>query len=291
MSSENTSLITPEEFGSIFHNEDYARIYYCTTKAFQDLLSLEQFIELAASFNQGVNHYQIEFSTNLPGMCQYVWIDDQQERAISVIFGENQEIQSLLLKPYVIYPESDKRYTQNTYTMPVKGEWFVFWGGANELINYHYAYESQRYAYDLVQIHNGLSYKNTPISNEHYYAYNQEIIAPADGTIVKVTDGLKDNVPGEMDANNPAGNYVIIEHENNEYSLLAHFKQSSIQVKEGDIVKEGQCIGLCGNSGNSSEPHLHFQVMDSAEFISAKSIRIRFADGIEPIQGDLVSNV
>lgn len=91
-----------------------------------------------------------------------------------------------------------------------------------------------------------------------------------------------------MNAEYPAGNYVIIEHENKEYSMLAHLKKNSIQVKVGELVKEGQHIGRCGNSGNSSEPHLHFQIMNSIDFESARSIRIRFKDDNKPIQGDTI---
>jgi Peptidase family M23 len=285
------SSINPVEFGRIFQSEDFDTIYHCTSRDFQQLISLEAFIELATSFNIGVKHYQIEFKTSLQNLNRYIWLDDQKEKAISVSFDKHQQIQNLYVKPFITYPESDKRFTQNTYSMPITGEWFVFWGGANELINYHYVYENQRYAYDLIKIQEGLSYQNTQIQNKNFYAFNEEIVAPADGKVVKILDGIKDNIPGEMDTKNPAGNYVIIEHTKKEYSLLAHFKKNSIQVKIGEFIKEGQYIGKCGNSGNSSEPHLHFQVMDSSNLESGKSLRIRFKDGIEPIQGDTILNV
>ncbi|MGF9858273.1 M23 family metallopeptidase [Priestia endophytica] len=285
------SAITPEELGRIFQSEDFEKLYRCVSKNFQQLISLEQFIELAVSFNIGVTYYQIEFKTSLQNLNHYIWLDDRKEKAIAVSFDKRQQIQSLYLKPFITYPESDNRFTQNTYSMPIKEEWFVFWGGTNELINYHYAYESQRYAYDLVKIQDGSSYQNTQIQNEHFYAFDEGIVAPADGKVIKIMNGIKDNIPGEMDAENSVGNYVIIEHTSKEYSLLAHLKKNSIQVKIGELVKEGQYIGKCGNSGNSSEPHLHFQVMDSLDLESGKSLRIRFKDGIEPIQGDTVSNV
>ncbi|MFF5994904.1 M23 family metallopeptidase [Lysinibacillus sp. KU-BSD001] len=280
--------IDPEQFGTHFYQGDYEMIYDQAITPFRELVSLEQFVELAASFNQGVASYQLAYRISIESLIHYVWLDDQKVKAIDVFFDEQWIIHSLSVKPYVTYPSSDKLYTQNSYCMPVKGEWFVVWGGTNEFINYHYAYENQRYAYDLVQVQNGVSYKDTPLRNENFYAFNQPIFAPADGKVVKVLDGLKDNVPGEMDSSNPAGNYVIIEHKHQEYSLLAHLKQSSIVVNEGDMVKEGQCIGRCGNSGNSSETHLHFHIMDCADFTKAKSIRIRFKDGKEPIQGDVV---
>lgn len=281
--------IQPTDFGTLFHQGEYERIYKQTTKEFQNLISFEQFIELAASFNVGVSYYQLEFSVTIENTVQYLWLDDRREKAIHVSFNHNSTIQNLYVKPYTTYPDCDKLYTKNTYIMPIKGEWFVFWGGTNEFINYHYVYENQRYAYDLIQVKDNTSYKETRLRNENFYAFNQEILSPATGKVVKVIDGLKDNTPGEMDADNPAGNFVIIEHEYKEYSMLAHLKKDSIKVREGDNVTEGQCIGRCGNSGNSSEPHLHFQVMDSSDLYKGTSIRIRFKNGLEPIQGDVVS--
>ncbi len=287
----NVDSIKPEAFGRIFHSGDFKRLYRSASKEFQQQISAEQFIELAASFNEGVNSYQLAYQIPLESFINYIWLDDRKEKAIAVSFNEQQQIQSMYLKPYITYPESDSRFTNNTYNMPVKGKWVVFWGGTNELINYHYAYESQRYAYDLIKLKDGSSFKNNPFRNENYYAFNEAITAPAEGKVIEVVDGIKDNIPGEMDAEKPAGNYVILEHPGKEYSLLAHLKKNSIKVKIGDSVKADQTIGKCGNSGNSSEPHLHFQVMDSSDFTSGKSIRIRFEDGYEPIQGDIISNI
>ena len=281
--------ITPKNFGQCFVERSFEAIYEKCSKDFKALVTIEQFIEIAYSFNQGVESYQLSTTTSLGSLTQYVWLDNCKERAICVAFDTTNVIQSLLLKPYIVFPESDQRYTKNKYIMPVKEEWFIFWGGTNEFINYHYAYTSQRYAYDLVIMKDGQSYKDTTIRNENYYAFNKEVVAPADGRVVKVIDNVADNIPGEMNESQPEGNYVIIEHQNNEYSMLAHFKQHSIQVKVGDSVKQGQVVGLCGNSGNSSEAHIHFQVMNSEDYVNGQSIRIRFEDGTEPIQGDTVS--
>ena len=282
--------IAPEEFGVIFQNEDFKTIYRCTTDDFQHLIPFDQFQELAASFNKGVKHYQLEWKTSVQHASHYIWLDNRKEKAISVSFDQQQQIQSLSIKPFITYPKTDKHLTKLAYSMPIKGDWFVFWGGANELINYHYPYESQRYAYDLVKMHEGFTYSGTQNRCEDFYAFDEEITAPADGRVIYVLDGINDNMPGEMDAQQPAGNYAVIQHAKNEYSLLAHLKKNSIQVKAGARVKEGQPVGRCGNSGNSSEPHLHFQVMDSPDIEKARSVRIRFKDGPEPIQGDTVSN-
>lgn len=73
----------------------------------------------------------------------------------------------------------------------------------------------------------------------------------------------------------PAGNVIIIEHTNHEYSMVAHLKKNSCLVQQGDTVKQGDVIALCGNSGNSSEAHIHFQVMDAPDFLNCQSLRIR----------------
>ncbi|MDP5274761.1 M23 family metallopeptidase [Chengkuizengella axinellae] len=124
-----------------------------------------------------------------------------------------------------------------------------FWGGTNQFLNYHYVYENQRYAYDLIIKKDAQSYKGFKNKNENYYAFNKEILAPADGRVVKILDGIKDNVPGEMNENQPEGNCVIIEHKNSEFSMLAHLKQNSILVKVGEIVNKGQVDTIAPKGG------------------------------------------
>jgi len=288
MNANFEKSITPEHFGTAFKQGKTEQIYKQCIKAFQEIVTLEQFHELVLAFNQHVDSYQLVETTSLGEHMQYVWIDNRKEKAICVVFDHANDIHRLLIKPYVKFPRSDSQFSQNTYTMPISDEWFVFWGGTNEFINYHYVYESQRYAYDLVIMHDGKSYKDNTMRNENYYAYGKDVIAPADGTVVKVVNHLGDNVPGEMEESQPAGNYIVLQHANKEYSLLAHFKQDSILVKEGDVLNQGDFIGFCGNSGNSSEPHIHFQVMDSPDYMNCKSIQIRFNNGMEPIQGNFV---
>ena len=77
-----------------------------------------------------------------------------------------------------------------------------------------------------------------------------------------VINGVRDNVPGSMNPYSAVGNAVLIQHRDNEVSVLAHFKLDSIKVKVGDKVTKGQVLGFCGNSGNSSEPHLHYHLQN-----------------------------
>src|SRR5262249_32674307 len=90
-----------------------------------------------------------------------------------------------------------------------------------------------------------------------------EVLAPAGGTVVTVIDGVPDNRPGTVNPDSGAGNSVTIYHAPNQFSSFFHLQPHSITVKVGDVVTAGQAIGRCGNSGNSSNPHLPFHLMNS----------------------------
>ena len=282
------SVQNPFSFGTYFINNEFKKIYHAATADFHTLISVEDFVEVGKEYNKGVTQYEIAHQFQYEGITQFVWLDDQKKKAIVVGFDAENVIQSLYLKPYITYPESDLKFTKNKYRMPIDQEWYVFWGGANEFVNYHYPYEQQRYAYDLIILKDGKSYMDSPTVNAHYFAFNADIVAPFTGEVIAVVSDIEDNIPGEMDEENAAGNYIVIAHPNEEYSMIAYFKKDTIVVRPGETVKEGQLLGQCGNSGNSSEAHIHFQVMDKADMNEAKSIRIQFQDNNEPIQGDTV---
>ncbi|MEN8228437.1 MAG: urea transporter [Bacteroidota bacterium] len=96
-----------------------------------------------------------------------------------------------------------------------------------------------------------------------YYCYDKMVLAPADGTVEFVLDRIPDNIIGEVNLKDNWGNTVIIKHDDNLYTSLSHLKEGSIKVKEGDLIKEGDEIGRCGNSGRSPYPHLHFQAQET----------------------------
>jgi murein DD-endopeptidase MepM/ murein hydrolase activator NlpD len=149
--------------------------------------------------------------------------------------------------------------------LPFQGEAYVFWGGDNEKVNYHVATLGQRRAADIiVQGADNLSHKGDGRRNEDYFIYGKQILATAPGTVVTAIDGVPDNEPGSMNPLCAVGNCLIINQGNNEYAVYAHLKPGSLRVKRGDKVQMGQVLGLCGNSGNSSEPHLHFHLQDKA---------------------------
>jgi len=105
-----------------------------------------------------------------------------------------------------------------------------------------------------------------------YYVKPQEKKA----VIVTVVDGVKDNIPGKLNPIYLPGNTVIIKTDNNEFLFFAHFIKNSIAVSEGQIVKQGDLLGLCGNSGNSSEPHLHFHIQNVEDMNEATGAKAYF---------------
>ena len=197
---------------------------------------------------------------------------DKAVLGMTITLNPKNEIAGLLFKPYT----ETKEIVRNTTKMklPFKGEWSVTWGGDTKEQNYHVESVAQKNAFDfLIYDEKGSTHKGTGESNEDYYAFGKELYAPCDGEVVLVVDGVKDNVPGVLNPVYIPGNTVIIKTSTGEYAFFAHFKQHSIVVKQGQKVSTGALLGLCGNSGNSSEAHLHFHlqnVEDMTKAIGAK---------------------
>jgi murein DD-endopeptidase MepM/ murein hydrolase activator NlpD len=161
--------------------------------------------------------------------------------------------------------------------LPFDDEWSTFWGGDKEDENYHVTNRAQKNAFDfLVRDAAGRSFRSTGKINEDYFAFGKKLYAPCDGEVIMVIDGIVDNVPGKMNPSQLTGNTVVMRTARNEYVLLAHLKMNSTVVHKGQWIKKGNYIGLCGNSGNSSEPHLHLHMMDGPELGSATGIKCYF---------------
>jgi len=170
-------------------------------------------------------------------------------------------------------------------------------GGRTLAQNHHAGLRNQRFAVDLVVMKEGKSHSGDGAKLEEYYCWGQQLLAPAAGTVVEAVDSLPDNPVGTTDREHPAGNHVILDHGNGEYSLLAHMQHGSITVRTGDRVVAGQPLGLAGNSGNTSEPHLHYQLQDGPTFPDAECMPAAFLDYLaddtpiargEPIKGQRI---
>jgi murein DD-endopeptidase MepM/ murein hydrolase activator NlpD len=148
---------------------------------------------------------------------------------------------------------------------------------------------SEHFAWDLVPLHNdGLrllkGFLSETLGAQDFAGFGQPVLAPADGVIVKAVDGMPDltranEVPTNLDyyredLHRAAGNYVIIDHGNGVWSLLAHFKNGSVEIIEGQKVRTLDKLGELGNSGFSSGPHIHFQFMNGPDFLTASPLPI-----------------
>jgi hypothetical protein len=197
--------------------------------------------------------------------------------ALVISLDNNFLINGLRVNPYV--DESVPFLKRNTTKMalPFKDEWTVVWGGDTESQNYHVTNKAQKNAFDLlITDEKGSSHKTNGKTNEDYYAFGKEVLAPCDGEIVMAIDSVKDNIPGVMNAAQVLGNSVVIKTANNEFLFFAHFKQHSVKVKVGQQVKQGQLLGLCGNSGHSSEAHIHFHIQHVKDLNSGMGVKCFF---------------
>lgn len=172
--------------------------------------------------------------------------------------------------------------TDLVLSLPFEGYWTIVNGGVTKSTSHSWGIIAQRYAYDFyITDSDGKSHQGDGKRLEDYYAFGKVVLAPADGIVVEVRDGIPDaSHPGtgwiDWRTRDFRGNYIIIQHGERAYSFIAHLKQGSFKVKRGDVVHRGQVIGACGNSGHSTEPHIHFQLQDHPNFYLAIGLPARF---------------
>jgi hypothetical protein len=127
-----------------------------------------------------------------------------------------------------------------------------------------------------------------------FRGFGEPILAPIDGTVVVAQDGMPDHEARRSQialagyalsqakrvrqgAAAVAGNHVVLERRpGGPYVLLAHLRRSSVRVRPGDVLRSGDQVGECGNSGNSTEPHVHLQVTDSTHWPTARGLPLAF---------------
>jgi murein DD-endopeptidase MepM/ murein hydrolase activator NlpD len=135
----------------------------------------------------------------------------------------------------------------------------------------------EEFAIDWVQLRDGKLFDGDGGRNEQWYGFGADVVAVADGSVSAAFDGM-----GEQAPNTPvtglrgpwdySGNHVSLQISPDVWAVYAHLQPGSIPVKTGDEVKKGQVIGKLGNSGNSSGPHLHFQLSDGPEITTSNSL-------------------
>ena len=237
------------------------------------------------TFREGAHVYRVYF--------------DKSVADLTITLSPQSKINGLLIsKPKPLEMPFLERNT-TFISLPFNGEWFVYWGGVTEEQNYHITEETQQYAYDILKVKDGASYEGDPLQNESYFAFGEDIIAPCDGRVSKVIDGVPDNIPGETNEQELTGNTIVLRTDRDEYILLAHLMNNSIVVEEGQDLSKGDIMAKCGNSGNSTEAHLHLSLQNALEMEDSIGAKLYF-DRIEvngeirmdyiPVKEDFISN-
>lgn len=167
---------------------------------------------------------------------------------------------------------------------PLEGDKWIAIGGIGTNMGHRRAmlplnnelYLSQRFANDWMQLDD----ENRSVHGDvkkvgNYTCYGKRALAVADATVVEAIDKLPDQVigkPSRLHITEIGGNYVILDLGNKLYAFYAHLKPGSVKVRAGDKVKRGQEVGLVGNVGNSTAPHLHFHICDRPSPMAANGI-------------------
>lgn len=142
---------------------------------------------------------------------------------------------------------------------------------------------AERFAIDYVQLApDGRLVTGDSSKPESFAYFGADIHAVGDGRVISVLDGLPEQVPGRdptgLPLNQYAGNHVVQDLGDGNYAMYAHIKTGTVAVKPGDRLTAGQVIGNVGNTGNSTAPHLHFQVMSSPDPLGSNGLPFVFDD-------------
>jgi len=290
-----------DQFVKNYNAGDYEAIFASFSEAMQEALPMPRAKLFFAGVKTQYGNVVERTLISSAGAPLYKTRCERGTFALTLNVGATGKIIGLYIKPYTEVDLPKMERTKTSLILPFHEEWTLFWGGDTPEQNYHVsAHPSQKHAMDFViRDERGRSYRTSGQNNEDFYAFGKELIAPCDGEIILVVEGVKDNKPGVMNPFFPTGNTVVLKTDNLEYMVFAHFKQRSIKIEQGQRVKQGDLLGLCGNSGNSSEPHLHFHVQNGEDMNPATGVKCFFAEifvngekqsGYSPVRNEKVKN-
>lgn len=151
------------------------------------------------------------------------------------------------------------------------GAYLIHHGGSDSAANMHASHPAQRYGLDIVKLNAaGMRARGLyPADLSRYAIWGEAVYSPCDGVVMGARDGLPDNPRGVMDAKNAPGNHVVVRCDGTDV-MLAHLEQGSVAVRPNMRVTPETMIGRVGNSGNTSEPHLHVHAQRGAHGVPAR---------------------
>ena len=267
-----------QRFISIYNKDQYDSLFYLFSPEMKKELPLDKAINFLSTtksvagklLSANFEHYESSYAS-------YKTQFERRLYSLYVSVNDNNKINGLLLEPYTPANLPELKRNTSRLILPFNDTWTVLWGGDTKELNYHIEVPVQKGAFDfIITDSTGKEYRTDSKTNEDYYAFGKDIIAACDGEVAFAIDGVKDNIPGNVNPMFVTGNTVMIKTNKNEYLLYAHFKQGSIAVKEGQFVTQGQLLGRCGNSGNSTQPHLHFHIQNVEDMSIASGAKAYF---------------
>lgn len=185
---------------------------------------------------------------------------------------------------------------------PLRGEWSAPNTPGKKIPSHGTDILGQRFAYDFLKLKNEKPFSKSlfhyflfGVPTKSSYCWKESVFAPLDGQVIRAIDGIKEPKrlylpidlikvilnglffdPAKSDLDKLLGNHIIMQHDKTLFSMFAHLHPHTIAVKVGNTVKTGDKLGCVGHTGNSTSPHLHFQLMDSPDLLTAKGIACAF---------------
>ena len=292
-----------------FYERNFSRLYGTFSAPYKTFMNREQLeafrqeVEDQAGSEVAVLREKVSRNEGLLVYTRAATFDNFPG-AVDVTWGLNAsgEVASFAITPQeapnTAAPSKRLDYrTKTALQLPIGGFWYVFWGGRTVAENDHAAFPDQRFALDLLVTRGGSSYRGDGTELSDYYCFGRPLYAPGAGVVVDTVSDLPDLAIGQRDTENIGGNYVLIDHQNGEFSFLGHLRQGSLKVAVGEQVRAGDPVGRCGNSGNTTEPHLHYQLQAGRALFGAEALPAQFlnytADGRrvargEPTRGQII---
>lgn len=201
-------------------------------------------------------------------LCLLDWVPRKQKtQSINIIFSFF--LIFLIYQLCLIYLPTQS--SNVSLVSPLKGDFYVLHGGNSVLINHHHFVGSQKYAMDIILSSDGGLPLRQETDLQKYQTFGKAVFAPVDGVIVALENSLPDQYIGKTDRKHPAGNHIVLKTEIGIFILMAHLKKHSVLIEKGDRVIAGQELAKIGNSGNTTQPHLHIQAMTGLNFLSKES--------------------
>jgi len=195
--------------------------------------------------------------------------------------------------------------SQTQFSLPLRGGWYNASGASFH--THHRWTPMEEFAFDFIKVNgNGATHRRSGVRFDDFFAYGEPVFAAAPGRVAFVVADQREYAeamqqPSEtietyferlqqdqftriaQGAAGVGGNQIIIDHGNDEFSFYGHLQPGSVRVRVGDQVERGARIGAVGSSGNSTEPHLHFHVCNSADPLMCAGIPVQWDRTYSPM--------